>query len=91
VAKRPWLYVVSCLLCFFVRSYERLDGGCAAEDGRSSSLARLVLRLLGPAPRFAEDMLDRNGELDVVRRLKQLKRGAGARLSLPLPSSARTS
>jgi len=42
----------------------RLDGGCAADDGMSSSsLARLVRLLLGPAPRFAEDMLERSGEL----------------------------
>lgn len=47
----------------------RLDGGCAAEDGRSSSsLARLLRLLLGPAPRFAEDMLGRSGELSVVRK-----------------------
>jgi len=45
-----------------------LDGGCAADDGMSSSsLARLVRLLLGPAPRFAEDMLERSGELIVLQ------------------------
>jgi hypothetical protein len=44
----------------------RLDGGCAAEERTSSSsLARLLPLLLGPAPRFAEDMLERSGELMV--------------------------
>lgn len=48
----------------------RLEGGCAAEDGRSaSSLVRLLPPLLGPAPRFAEAMLERNGELRGVRRM----------------------
>ena len=42
----------------------RVDGGCAGED--PSSLARLLLRE-GPAPRFADDMLGRSGELKRVR------------------------
>jgi hypothetical protein len=60
----PLLRVVSCLLFPLFASHSRLDGGCAAEEGTSSSsLARLLLLLLGPAPRFADDMLERSGEL----------------------------
>jgi hypothetical protein len=62
------LLTVYCLLFSLAASNIRLDGGCAAEDGKSaSSLVRLLPPLLGPAPLFAEDMLDRSGELDVVR------------------------
>ena len=42
----------------------RVDGGWAGEDS-PSSLARL-LRLEGPGPRFADDMLGRSGELNRV-------------------------
>lgn len=46
----------------------RLEGGWAADDGRSaSSLVRLLPPLLGPGPRLADDMLDRSGELRRVR------------------------
>jgi hypothetical protein len=59
---RPWLPVVSCLLLSLFVSHLRLDGGCTAEEGRSSSsLARLLLLLAGPGPRFADDMLERSG------------------------------
>ena len=45
-----------------ISSHSRLDGGCAAEEGRSSSSrARLLFLLLGPSPRFADDILERSG------------------------------
>lgn len=46
-----------------LRLYLRLDGGSAPEDESPSSRVRLLLLRLGPAPRFAEDMLERKGEL----------------------------
>jgi hypothetical protein len=42
----------------------RLEGGCVAGDDMSSSRARLLWRLAAPAPRFADDMLERSGELE---------------------------
>jgi hypothetical protein len=61
-------------------SHSRLDGGCAAEEGRSSSsLARLLPLLLGPTPRFADDILERSGGLLVFvsALLLMVKRGSG--------------
>ena len=56
------------LAVYYLTPNLRLDGGCAADDGRSSSsLERLLLLALGAGPRFADDMLDRSGELRVVR------------------------
>lgn len=53
---------------FCVRSDLQLDGGAAEEEGTSSSASRERLRLRpGAAPRFAADMLGRNGELEEVR------------------------
>jgi hypothetical protein len=47
---------------FPITSNIRLDGGCAADDGRSaSSRLRLLPPLFGPAPLLAEDMLERSG------------------------------
>ena len=60
----------------------RLDGGSAPEDESPSSRARLLLILLGPAPRFAEDMLERKGELD-RQQLYGRSGGVGARSLLP--------
>jgi hypothetical protein len=67
------------LLFRLLLSYLRLDGGWAAEEGRSSSsLARLLPLLLGAAPRFAEDMLERNGgELKMLVSFFVVKRGRG--------------
>jgi hypothetical protein len=58
----------------------RLDGGCAADDGRSSSasLDRLLRLPLGPGPRFAEAIFDRRGgggELWIVRKKMKSKMG----------------
>jgi hypothetical protein len=44
--------------------YLRLEGGCVAGEDMSSSRARLLRRLAAPTPRFADDMLERSGELD---------------------------
>jgi hypothetical protein len=58
--------MVSHLLIPLFSLHLRLDGGCAAEEGTSSSsLARLFPLLLGPAPLFADDILERSGELMV--------------------------
>ena len=43
----------------------RLEGGCVAGEDMSSSRARLLRRLTAPVPRFADDMLERSGELEV--------------------------
>ena len=54
-ALRQWLSLVL---------YLRLDGGGAADDGISSSGSRDRLRRLRLLiPRFAEDILERKGEL----------------------------
>ena len=45
--------------------YARLDGGAAADDGKSSSGSLERLRLAGVAPRLAADMLGRSGELEI--------------------------
>jgi hypothetical protein len=48
--------------------HSRLEGGCAADEGRSpSSLERLLLLALEAVPLFADDMFDRSGELEIVR------------------------
>jgi hypothetical protein len=48
--------------------YSRLDGGATPGESisSSSSLVRLLPLLLGPAPRFAEAIFARSGELKTV-------------------------
>lgn len=51
----------------YVLRYSRLDGGNGGDDIiSSSSLLRLLPLLLGPAPLFAEAILERSGELEIV-------------------------
>ena len=45
--------------------YLRLEGGAAADDGRSSSGSRDRFRRGGLFPRFAADMVARSGELQL--------------------------